>query len=828
MILLRLTFVLCIVQISAVHGATPLPQQRSSSEIELALKKLGVMGRVLHVAAHPDDENTRLISYWSNGALYDAAYLSLTRGGGGQNLIGPQLGEALGLIRTQELLAARRIDGGKQFFTRARDFGFSKSSEETMKIWGHEDVLSDVVWVIRKFRPDAIVTRFSPQPSRTQGHHTASAQLALEAFDLAADPNAFPKQLKYVDTWQAKRIVWNVSGFFFRAQGRAFDTTGLVPVEVGDYNAYLGKSYGEIASASRTMHKSQGFGSAISRGNNTEYFRLLKGSPLENSVIDEIDKSWSRFDGGDEIETEIQEIRTSFETSDPSASVAGLLELRRRIVALPQNSRITSKISDLDQIIASCLGLHAEALNDSPVANPGEALDLRIQVINRSQVPVALKAIKSPKTGKNDTLHQALETNRITENAFQLDLSESKSISQPHWLNQSGSKGRYEVAHQMNIGLPEKSATPEVELELVIEDTSLTYSILVEFKTVSPVKGESREKVEVAPAAFVEFSSPMYLFSNDKSKSIQVKVSTNENSMQGTLRLSAPKGWQIRPKERELILEKNNDGLFADFLVTPPSESTVGVLEAVFESSNRKYNRGRTVIEYDHIPKQTLFPLAQSRIVSESIKKKGNLVGYLEGAGDAIPQSLREIGYQVEMLGSEDMNEQDLNRFDTIILGIRAYNTVDNLDNYLPSLFQYAENGGTLIAQYNTNRSLKAQQLAPYPLRLSRDRITDESAPVSIVQPDHPALLSPNRITQTDFEGWIQERGLYFPDRWDEAFVPLLSSSDPGESPKTGGLLVAKYGDGYFVYTGYSWFRQLPAGVPGAYRLFANLVSLGN
>src|SRR5262249_1771181 len=338
--------------------AQPLlsPEQINATEIQLALQKLNVLGRVLYVAAHPDDENTNLMALWANGSLYDSAYLSITRGDGGQNLLGPELGERLGVIRTEELLDARRVDHGKQFFTRAIDFGFSMTADETLRIWDHDKILADVVWVIRNFRPDVVVTRFSPEDQLTHGHHTASAILAQEAFVAASDSNRFPDQLAFVKPWKPTRLVWNTSPFFFKNRNLPLDATGLTVLEAGDYNPLLGKAYTEIAAASLSMHKSQGVGSPPRRGARKEYFKLLQGQPMTSSIFEGVDTSWSRVPNSEPIATEIHQIILKFNPADPAASVPDLLKLRQAMSGIKDESWIPEKKADLDKIIAACLG----------------------------------------------------------------------------------------------------------------------------------------------------------------------------------------------------------------------------------------------------------------------------------------------------------------------------------------------------------------------------------------------------------------------------------------------------------------------------------------
>ncbi|MBA2431850.1 MAG: PIG-L family deacetylase, partial [Chthoniobacterales bacterium] len=418
--LLAWTIALLTMSLPLHAPAAEAPRSMNAAEIRLALEKLNVLGRVLYVAAHPDDENTGLISYFSNGALFDTAYLSLTRGDGGQNLIGAELGDALGVIRTQELLEARQIDNGKQFFTRAKDFGYSKSSEETLRLWDREKILADTVWAIRKFRPDVILTRFPPDDDRTHGHHTASAQLAQEAFRAAADPKRFPEQLPHVQPWQATRILWNASTFFFRMRNLPFDPTGLIPLEAGGYQPLLGKSFPEIAAASRTMHKSQGFGAGIDRGERTEYFKFLEGKAVEGEdIFSGIDTTWARVPKSEKIAEQVRGLIEGYDVTQPSASVSALLELRKLLRAdlrkqVPPEGRASArpypvgdaeflmndKLQEIDRLIAACLGLHLEAVTEKAIAQPGEAVAFQIEAINRSAIPVQFKSWRALASGE--------------------------------------------------------------------------------------------------------------------------------------------------------------------------------------------------------------------------------------------------------------------------------------------------------------------------------------------------------------------------------------------------------------------------------------------
>ena len=812
---------------SAVAPPLLAPEQMNASEIELALQKLNVLGRVLYIAAHPDDENTYLMAFWANGSLYETAYLSITRGDGGQNLIGPELGERLGVIRTEELLAARRIDHGKQFFTRAIDFGFSKTAEESLRIWNHDKILSDVVWVIRKFQPDVIVTRFSPEDQLTHGHHTASAILAQEAFSAAADANRFPEQLAFVKPCRAKRLVWNTSPFFFRNRNLPFDPTGLTVLEAGGYNPLLGKSYAEIAAASLSMHKSQGVGSPPRRGARKEYFKLLQGEPLTKSLFEGVDMTWSRVPNSESIATEIRQIISNFNLADPAASVPDLLKLRQTMSGIKDELWIPQKKAELDQIIAACLGLHLEASTANETFTPGQTATIKLETINRSNVPVTLQEVQFPTTGASMKIDAPLPSNELVTKDLSCKIPEATPYSQPYWLRKHRRLGSFDVDDQKLVGLPENPPAVPVEVLLQVNGQQLRYLLNTNYRTVDPVAGEVRQPLVIAPPVFAKLSDNVFVFPTSQSKPVSVQVTAATGPVKGQLKLALPQGWEVSPAFVPIDLKTADAETVATFTVKPPNQNSEGVLRAVVSTDNRDYSFDRVRISYPHIGVQTLMPPAEAKLVRADIRKKGDRIGYIPGAGDDVPESLRQIGYSVKILSEPEITAKNLAQFSAVVLGIRAYNTREGISNWLPELFAYVKDGGVAIVQYNTLAELKSNEFGLYPLEISRDRVTDENAQVRILAPNHPVMTTPNKITSKDFEGWVQERGLYFPNKWDPAWTPILSCNDPKEKPLDGGLLVAKSGKGYFVYTSYSWFRQLPAGVPGAYRLFANMLSLG-
>ena len=806
--------------------APAFPQPMNAAEIQLALQKLNVLGRVLYVAAHPDDENTNLMALWANGSLYDAGYLSVTRGDGGQNLIGPELREKLGVIRTQELLAARRLDHGRQFFTRAVDFGFSKTSEETLRIWDRDKVLSDIVWVIRRFRPDVVVTRFSPDDDKTHGHHTASAILAREAFQAAGDPKRFPEQLAFVEVWKPTRLVWNTSPFFFSNRNLPFDPTGLATMEAGGFNPLLGKAFTEIAAASLSMHKSQGVGSPPRRGARKEYFKVLEGAPITNGLFDGVDTAWSRVPKSEAIAEKVKQVIAAFVPADPAASVPKLLELRKALTQFSDKDWGAQKRAEVDSIIAACLGLNIESSSTIAAVSAAQPLPIKFEAINRSKVPVQLLEVRTPVSGETLKLDLPLPTDQFVAKDLAPTLPKDVTWSQPYWLRKPATLGTFAVDDQTLIGLPENPPPFPVEVALRVGDQDLRYSVDTKYRTVDPIIGEVRQELVIAPPVFANLSNPVFVFGDDKPKSVQVRVAASTAAVRGQLRLEAPKGWGIEPASVPVDLKGANAVKSATFTIKPPSQGSEGTLRAVVSVEGRDYSFARERIAYPHIGLHVLMPPAEAKIVRADIRKKGELIGYIPGAGDEIPQSLQQIGYNVKLLDVADITAENLKRFDAVVLGIRAYNTQERIANWQPALLAYAKDGGVVVAQYNTTSDLKTKEIGPFPLEISRDRVTDENAEVRILAPDHPLMNTPNKITAEDFKGWVQERGLYFPNKWDPAWTPILSCNDPGEKPLDGGLLVAKSGSGYFIYTGYSWFRQLPAGVPGAYRLFANMVSL--
>lgn len=827
---MRKLFVLVLLIFTSTVQAQK-PEKWSSSEIYSEIEKLNFLGSVLYVAAHPDDENTRLISYFSNELDARTAYLSLTRGDGGQNLIGPQLRELLGVIRTQELLAARKIDGGEQFFTRANDFGYSKNPEETLSIWNEEEVLKDVVRAIRSFKPDVIINRFDANSAgETHGHHTSSAILSSRAFDLGGKSSAYPQQAEELGTWQPKKLFFNTSPWFYGSQEEfdAADKSHFLTFDTGVYFPLKGLSNTEIASLSRSQHQSQGFGSTGTRGSAAEYIELLKGDHPKNNndVFHGINTTWSRLEGGKEIGEILKKVEQNFNFQDPAASVPELVKAYQLIQQLEDRHWKKVKSNQIKDIIAASLGLYLEAVANTSLATPGEEVKLNIEAINRSEVPTQLISIKLHPGAREIPINLSLANNKSSLERVDFIVPENINFTSPYWLNEEGSLGMYKVENNDLVGLPETPRELKAEFVVRINDVNIPFQRNITYKFNDPVTGESYRPFEVVPAVSVTAGTEVMVFANGAPGTIPVTVKAMKNGISGTLKPGSLPGWKITPENHIFGPLQRGEEVTFNFNVQPPAVQKKSAFNPVAVVEGKEYSKSILQMDYPHIPLQTLVLPNKTQLVKLDIQKRGKLIGYIPGAGDVVPQALEQIGYNVEIFDPKAISAGSLEKYDAVVVGIRAYNTVEELRYRQPAFFEYVKQGGNLILQYNTSRGLVTDELAPYELELSRDRVTDENAKVTFLAPNHPILNSPNKITSEDFEGWVQERGLYFPDKWAKEFTPILAMNDKGETPKKGSLLVAPYGKGNFIYTGLSFFREFPAGVPGAFRLFANMISL--
>lgn len=794
------------------------------------IRRLGVLASVLYVAAHPDDENTRMISFLSNHLGVRTTYLSLTRGDGGQNLIGPEIREMLGIIRTHELLSARAIDGGYQRFTRANDFGYSKTPAETFNFWNRREVLADVIWTIRQTRPDIIINRFSTDTSRpNHGHHTASAILASEAFDLAGKADVFPEQMAYTSAWQPRRIFWNTSWWFYGSR-EAFekaDKSKMLAIDIGAYDPLTGESNSEIAGRSRSMHKSQGFGSAETRGESLDYIDLLKDArgTVPKELFEGIDISWSRVTGGAPIGEMVRRLEAAFDFRAPTGSLPLLLEIHKAIQALPNSWWRTVKMEECESIIRKCLGLFMEARTDRFQVSPGQPLDIAVEIINRSPAEVSLTGIA--RNGQPlDTTRQSLSFNKGITRSLRLHAPDNLSI--PYWLAETPDIGMYKVADPSRRGLPADDPAILLDISVSVNGQTLGYRQPVVYKTVDPAEGEITRPVSVTPPIAIAVGAESLVFREGEARTIPVTLTAMQDSVSGKFSVAIEgSGWSVTPPESLVTFSKSGESTTIDIRILPPKKAGKAILKSLVLVDGKKYAHKVTVLDYEHLPLMSVVSGAAVKLEAADIATTPRRIAYIRGAGDDVPAALAQIGYDVRMLAPETISPQVLSEVDVVITGVRAFNTVDALAFKNKILFDWLRDGGTMIVQYNVSGGLVTNEIAPLSLTLSRDRVTEENAPVTVLRPDHPALRYPNKIDDDDFQGWTQERGLYFPKEWDPAFVPLLSMQDTGEKPSEGSLLVAPVGKGFYVYSGLSWFRHLPAGNTGAYRLLSNLIALG-
>ena len=815
------------------------------AEIRQRLDRLGTLGSVMMIAAHPDDENTALLAYFSRGRHMRTAYLSLTRGEGGQNLLGSEQGAELGIIRTQELLAARKIDGAEQYFTRAIDFGFSKTADETFSHWPREKVLGDIVWNIRRFRPDVIILRFSGTPRDGHGQHQVSAILGREAFSAAADQAKYPEQLQWVQPWQAKRLMYNVIAFTADQEKEADKMADRIVIDVGQYNPELGYSYAEIAGMSRSEHRSQGMGSPEQKGSQKQYLVTLAGDKATKDVFDGIDTTSARLPVWRKMGKAIEDARASFVAAHPEQLVNTLLEAREQIVPTIVltggaadriiHPAVLQKLKELDETIADCAGLWLDASADRFQVTPGGNLKISATALLREPAQVGIIGLRL--TGMDgvplpDVAAAVLADNQPARYTIAVHVPDGQPYSQPYWLEKPADGWLYTVPDPRMIGDPENPAVLEAHFRVKVAGTEMEFDRPVQYRFVDRVYGEQIRPLAIVPPVGIDLTRTALVFPNTNPRRVEVPVRANTSKTAGDVRLDAPDGWHVEPASRHFELSGLGEQSTAVFDVTPPSSDAQAELRATATVGDRPIAVKTEVISYPHIPAQTLFPAAETKLARADIRTLAHNIGYVMGAGDEEPDAIRQMGVTVTLLTADNLATGDLLRFDAIVTGVRAWNVRADLRANAQRLFDYSQNGGALIVQYNVlevgplggDASL-LEHIGPYPITISRDRVADENAPVTFPDPRNPLLLAPNKITTKDFEGWVQERGVNFASAWNPKYQSVLECHDPGEEPHPGGELYARYGKGVYIFTAYSWFRELPAGVPGAYRLFANMLS---
>lgn len=817
---------MCTVGLFAAAGAIADPRPRppmNAGQIRLALDRLEVVGTALMIAAHPDDENTALLAWLANDRRVRTVYLSMTRGDGGQNLIGAETGVQLGVIRTQELLSARRIDGAEQRFTSALDFGFSKTTDEALAIWEKERVLADVVWTIRSLRPDLVVARFSPKQGG-HGHHTASAVLAEEAFVAAADPGRFPEQLDRVQPWRARRLVWNVSG---PASARPDTTPGRISLDLGAYAPLIGRSYTEMAGESRSMHKSQGFGAPERRGPAVSSFEVKLGEPATKDLFEGVDLTWKRIAGSEGVVRALAEARKAWDPERPYLMLPALGRAHRACAALRDDSLVRGKRDAIAELMRACAGLWLEAIAPVPTVSPGTTIRVATAALSRSPAPLVLESVEIIAGSASPLRDRSLGDNTPVTDTIAVDVAATRRPSQPYWLVDAPNAGSFRIEPRDRTGLPENEPALAARFAVRIAGERLVYDVPVAHRWIDRVEGERYRDLVIVPPASLRFEEDVYVFPRpgNERRAVRVTVEGADRAVEGSLRLMLPAGWTSAPSAHAIRLGRAGQDTTVSFDVSPGATSSSDAMRAELVVQGRSWSARRVTIDYEHIPIQVLFPDAVARLVRDDVVCTAREVGYIEGSGDAVPQALRAMGARVTLLTDLDVERADLSRFDAIVTGIRAYNTRPRLRALEPRLLDYVSRGGRVVVQYNTSEPGLGEGLGPWPFTISRDRVTVETAPMTIAKPEDPLVTTPNRIEPRDFDGWVQERGIYFAGPVDSRYDAILTSHDPGEPDLAGGLIAARHGRGVFVYTGLVFFRQLPAGIPGAYRLFANLVS---
>jgi LmbE family N-acetylglucosaminyl deacetylase len=895
-----------------VHGAEQ--ELTGAPAIRFALDKLNVLGSVLMIGAHPDDENTGVITYLARGRKIRTGYLSLTRGEGGQNLLGNEQSEYLGALRTQELLAARRLDGASQYFTRAIDFGFTKTASETLAKWGHDKVLSDIVWVVRQQQPDVIILCFSGTPADGHGQHQVSAILGREAFDAAADPTKFPEQLKWVKPWQAKRIMQarftppggvpggppganGASGATGALNGAgsvptaATSTTGPPqagdgaqagagggrggpggpgapgnqagpggrgggggrggngPVEgainlpIGDYDPVLGRSYREISVASRSQHKSQAMVSAMSFGAQNNAMFVTGGAAAKDDLMEGVDTTWNRLPGGARIGELLARAQRDFDDLHPDKTVSVLLEARSLALELARSGQLWAewKLDEIDHAIALCAGLRVEAQAGTFAYAPGATADLRLTAINRSKLPLTLTGIHVAGWGDADAdaKNKPLAYNVEEMVNLKLTVPKDRPYSQPFWLRDPRDGDTYQINDQALIGRADTVPEVMVRFDLTVDGRPFSIVEPLHYRYADPSRDEFVRPVVVEPPVSVILPSQNFVIGIGTVRDISVLVRAMVPGQSGDLTFEIPPGWKVEPAKAAFDLKESGATQEVKFRLTPPASSGTGDFKVVARTQGGpQVATAVNVIDYGHIPAQTIFETSGGKIAAVQLKVLAKHVGYVMGSEDKMPEAIRQLGATVDLLDEKALTTGDLRAYDAIVTGLRAYAVRADLRAAQNRLLDYVNGGGTLVVQYNRldDRRISPSvteafdHMGPYPFVLSQgntQRVTEEDAPVRFLEPNSPVVRLPNVITQADFNGWIQERGTYFADTWDPKYQTPFETHDTGDKDLKGALLYTRYGKGAYIYTSFAWFREMPAGVPGAFRIFANLISAG-
>ena len=848
-----------------------LTLDRGAVGLSQSLKRLPRVSRVLFVMAHPDDEPAGLVTYLSRGLQARTAILSLTRGEGGQNLVGSDLFEALGLVRTGEMLAANEYYGAGQYFSRAFDFGFSKSAEETLDKWGRQRMLEDLVRTIRSFRPLAILSVFDGTPADGHGHHRACGLLAREAFEISGEPDRFPQLTRQgLPPWKAARL-------YLRDRGK--DSRGSFSIDTGVYDPWLGASFRQIGARGYSHHRSQGMGQAHALpGSHPVKLRLGAISPSaplsgssEASFEEALDlrlpalaQLWpagsaerARLEealGG--LVKIIEDARRLFSPSDPSGCMPVLAMAVKELRAIQRDWTGSGEASSASEVLAFFLkdkerdvlqalrragGLSLGAYSDRPLLTPGQSFRISVKVVNRSRAPLRLQSLEVESDLLRTRALQRPLPMLLAGQEANLELAgevpPEARPSRPHWRRPGGIGDFYTIDDPALTVAPAPPPLARVRLGYDYQGERLEIEQPLEYLDVDRLKGTRRVPIHLVPPIQLEVTPPLHLVplaSAGDARTIQLRVRNNSpEELQGRLELQPPKGWKVEPAQAPFALARAGQAVGVPFRISAdpgtlrPGRASFRAVAGLGGAEVDRQYRMISVFDRWNMP---LYSPARSRVEVLDLRiPPGLRVGYVMGAGDRVSEILAQLGFSVTALGPEDLAGGELGDYDCIIAGIRAYQVRGDLIEHNARLLDYVRSGGVFIVQYNTPNAWNRRPYAPFPARIvdRSHRVTDENAPVKLLEPEHRVFRYPNAITGEAFAGWVQERGLYFIQERDERFRALLASHDPGEPPLDGGLLVADYGKGQYVLTSYSWFRQLPAGVAGAIRLFTNLVSLG-
>lgn len=795
----------------------------NSSEIIGQLNQLKTLGTVMYIAAHPDDENTRLISYLVHERNVRTIYLSLTRGDGGQNIIGSEQGVSLGLIRTLEMNEARKMDGAEQLYTSAIDFGFTKNPEEVFTLWNKQQLIDEVKFAIQATQPNVLIMRFPTTGEGGHGQHTASAIIAVEAYEQLKTEAKTNKK-----TWIPERLLFNAFNFGERSTQKE----DQLKIDINQYNPLLGKSYGELAGQSRSMHKSQGAGTPQSFGVYQEYFQHIDGNEAKVDMFDNIDLTWKSV-GAPNIAYSIDTIINSFNPQAPDQSIAALIKLKKSIKALKPFEKQEYQLALLDEIILSCAGITAEYLTTQPSYTKGEKIKGTMSIATRAK-NVALggdinnSSLITEVDNKKNNLKFPLKKDQL----FQQDITLQANFEydNPYWLNGKSNNYHFDTTFNQSLGMP-INRTKSLNYTLYIQDEPFTLQIPIAYKRLDPLRGDVINEIRIEPEISVAPVNGLLFVDESKTTNTLLQIKTNKSVNNVTIWGTEIKGISSKSYVRILNIPYLRAHLDTIIDVKLPKELLNGIninYNITISESKDTFDITQKVITYDHLPETQYLVSATQKLVEKNWTNKATNIGYIQGADDMVDDVLKALNINVTNLNWNDFqNAAAIQKLDAIVVGIRAYNVNNEIAAIQPLLMQYVKNGGTLIVQYNTDKNLKIKDLGPYPFQLSRKRITEENAEVRITKPEHKLLQNPNKITVSDFQDWVQERGIYYPTNWDSRYETLISSNDNNEVELEGNILYTPYGKGHFIYTPLVFFRQLPDGNTGAIKLFLNLLSVG-